>query len=134
MNNITVAIADYQETYRNVLARLLEDYGYKVILLLSTNTEKILEELAEINPLPDICILEMNIPGVDGIAVAKEIKNRWPSVKILACSLLKKEQIWEIMRPSAADLYVQKDTPPLLLHANLMYLYHSNRKLFNEDE
>jgi len=59
--------------------------------------------------LPDIVILDIRMPNVDGIAATKQIKARWPNIRVIAHSLA------EELRPAAlaagADAFVPKGAP-----------------------
>jgi DNA-binding NarL/FixJ family response regulator len=65
------------------------------------------EALAEVERLrPDIVILDIRMPLVDGIAATKQIKTRWPKIRVIAHSLA--EELSEEALAAGADAFVPK--------------------------
>jgi DNA-binding NarL/FixJ family response regulator len=57
---------------------------------------------------PDLVLLDLNMPKMDGIAVIKDIKQRYPNTKILALTMHRKEEyILEVFK-SGGDGYCLK--------------------------
>ena len=68
------------------------------------------EALAEIERLrPDIVILDIRMPRLDGIAATKQIKSRWPKIRVIAHSLA--EELSEEALAAGADAFVPKGAP-----------------------
>src|SRR5262245_22210017 len=59
--------------------------------------------------LPDIVILDIRMPGVDGLAATRQIKARWPRIRIVAHSLADELQGDAIA--AGADAFVPKGAP-----------------------
>jgi len=68
------------------------------------------EAVAEVERLrPDIVILDIRMPRVDGIAATKQIKTRWPTIRVIAHSLA--EELSEEALAAGADAFVPKGAP-----------------------
>src|ERR1051326_6965912 len=68
------------------------------------------EALAEVERLrPDIVILDIRLPRVDGIAATQQIKTRWPKIRVIAHSLA--EELSEEALAAGADAFVAKGAP-----------------------
>jgi DNA-binding NarL/FixJ family response regulator len=68
------------------------------------------EALAEVERLqPDIVILDIRMPRLDGIAATKQIKTRWPTIRVIAHSLA--EDLSEDALAAGADAFVPKGAP-----------------------
>jgi CheY-like chemotaxis protein len=68
------------------------------------------EAISEIERLqPDIVILDIRMPRVDGIAATAEIKARWPEIRVIAHSLA--EELSEDALAAGADAFVPKGAP-----------------------
>jgi DNA-binding NarL/FixJ family response regulator len=68
------------------------------------------EALAEVERLrPDIVILDIRMPRIDGIAATRQIKTRWPTIRVIAHSLA--EELSEQALAAGADAFVPKGAP-----------------------
>jgi len=81
MNDIRLLVADDHAIVREgIVALLHKEPGFTIAGIASTGYE-VLERLAQYDV--DICLLDINMPGLDGIETAKLIAQRKPSVKII---------------------------------------------------
>jgi DNA-binding NarL/FixJ family response regulator len=85
LRNATVAIADDHVPSRKVIRHFLSKGNYQVIME-ADNGRKLLKQLESADDLPDICLLDINMPELNGFETAKLLKAKWPSIKILAIS------------------------------------------------
>jgi DNA-binding NarL/FixJ family response regulator len=68
------------------------------------------EALAEVERLrPDIVIVDIRMPRVDGIAATRQIKTRWPKIRVIAHSLA--EELSDEALAAGADAFVPKGAP-----------------------
>jgi DNA-binding NarL/FixJ family response regulator len=68
------------------------------------------EALAEVERLrPDIVILDIRMPRLDGISATTQIKQRWPEIRVIAHSLA--EELSEDALAAGADAFVRKGAP-----------------------
>ena len=77
----TILLADDEELIRNMGKRMLEKFGYKV--LVANDGEKALEMYREKGNQIDALILDIIMPKLDGIKTFMEIKKINPNVKVL---------------------------------------------------
>jgi len=81
---IKVLIADNHPIIRMGVTSVLEDAsGFEVVASASTTSE--LFELLE-KVTPDVVMLEMDIPEINGIATLRKIKKEYPEVRVLMYS------------------------------------------------
>ncbi len=65
-----------------------------------------LEKIAQVQP--DVCLLDIKMPGIDGLQVLKEIKDKYPKVKVIMVTAIETtEKIEEAVR-MGADNYITK--------------------------
>jgi DNA-binding NarL/FixJ family response regulator len=55
---------------------------------------------------PDVVILDIRMPRLDGIAATSRIKSRWPDIRVIAHSLA--EELSEDVLAAGADVFVPK--------------------------
>ncbi len=81
---IKVLIADHHPIVRMGVQHVLESAtGFKVVASVSTTSE-LFENLTKVTP--DVVMLEMDIPEINGIATLRKIKKEYPDVKVLMYS------------------------------------------------
>jgi DNA-binding NarL/FixJ family response regulator len=68
------------------------------------------EAIAAVERLrPDVVILDIRMPRLDGIAATRRIKSRWPEIRIIAHSLA--EDLRADVLAAGADAFVPKGAP-----------------------
>lgn len=110
--SIKVCIADDHVLFRKGLSELIADFGNVQLLFDAGNGAELLEKLRLAKHLPDICILDINMPVLNGFDTAMEIKKRWPKMKMLALSMSDSEVSIIRMLRMGANGYVLKDVEP----------------------
>jgi DNA-binding NarL/FixJ family response regulator len=124
----TIAIADDHVLLRNGLANLLKDLGYSVLFQADHGIQFI--EKLKSHPLPEVVLMDINMPLMDGYATSLWLKNNHPSVKVLALSMLDDEASIIRMFKNGARGYLLKDCHPNELETAIQSLlqkgfYHS---------
>ena len=59
--------------------------------------------------LPDVILMDINLPDKSGIDLCKELKSRYPSVKVLGLSTFNQQSFIEKMMSNGASGYVLKN-------------------------
>lgn len=129
-NKIKLALADDHNLFRKGVEELIEDFDNMEVLYSVSNGRELLSKLSGGSSIPDVCLLDINMPEMNGFETAKQIKERWPDVKILAVSVYDSEfNILGMLRAGAGG-YILKDSQPHVLRAAIESLhkngfYHS---------
>lgn len=105
-----LALIDDHVLMRNGLSGLLEKLGHRVILEAGNGADMI----EKINPakLPEVILLDVNMPVMNGYDTAMWLKDRFPEVKVLALSMNIHESSIIRMIKAGARGYVLKDCDP----------------------
>jgi DNA-binding NarL/FixJ family response regulator len=95
VQGIRIAIVDDHLMLRQAVKLRLSLLGYKVILE-AENGKDLLDRLPEMDPEPHICLLDINMPVMDGFETAIELKKRWPYIKVVFFTMHNsKAYIWK---------------------------------------
>ncbi len=86
----TILIADDALFTRMMLRNILVENGYNAIVEAETGTEAI---WAYERWKPDLVIMDINMPEMDGMAAAKSILVTDPQARIIICSALGEKQL-----------------------------------------
>lgn len=113
MGTIKVALADDHVLLRNGLAGLVTNLGYTVLFECS-NGKELIHKLSK-DDLPDIVLMDINMPEMDGYETTLWLKNNYPLVPVLALSMYDDENAIIRMLKNGAKGYITKDTDPLEL-------------------
>jgi DNA-binding response OmpR family regulator len=105
--NRTVLVADDEEKIAKMVGTYLEANGFRAVL--AHDGERALSLFRELGP--DLCILDINMPGLDGLEVAREIR-RTSSVPIILLSARTDETDRVVGLELGADDYVPKPFSP----------------------
>ncbi|RTL48072.1 MAG: response regulator [Sphingobacteriales bacterium] len=88
-NNIPsykVAVVDDHVLLRSALARLICSYENYSVAFEASNGKEFIEKLSK-QVLPDIVLLDINMPEMDGYETARWLTKHYPHIKILALSM-----------------------------------------------
>src|ERR1700755_2853269 len=108
---ILVAIADDHSLLRNALARLINGFeGYSI--LFEADNGKDLRSKIQQNIIPEIVLLDVNMPEMDGFETTQWLHSHFPQVKVLALSMLSDERSIIKMFRLGAKGYLLKNTNP----------------------
>src|SRR5690349_19493762 len=111
----SIALADDHVLLRNGLANLLRDHEYDV-LFEADNGKEFLERFP-LHSLPDIVLMDINMPKMDGYETTLWLKKNHPTVKVLALSMYDDENAIIRMIKNGARGYILKDSDPAELRA-----------------
>lgn len=124
-----VVLVDDHVLLRNGLASLVKNLGYDVIFEADNGLEFI--RLLEKNGVPDIVLMDINMPEMDGYDTTDWLKKNHPDVKVLALSMYDDENAVIRMLKAGAKGYILKDTEPTELRAAMSAI--QNRGFYHSD-
>ena len=111
-----VLIVDDHEGVRRAVRSTLEGYDHLQIVGEAGNGEEALEQTAKL--LPDLIIMDISMPVLDGLSAAEIIKRFHPHIQILMFSTHRVRDFIETAKTLGLSGYVAKDEDgPALLHA-----------------
>lgn len=106
-----IVIADDHALVAQALAGLVQRMeDYEVMYEVENGVE--LTQQFKLNQIPDIVLLDINMPEMDGYETALWLKNNYPNVKVLALSMYDKEEAIVGMLRNGAKGYLLKGCRP----------------------
>jgi two-component system, NarL family, invasion response regulator UvrY len=111
MSTISISLVDDHPMFRNGIAGLINDFeGYTI--LNQTGNGKEFIELVQAGQVPDIAILDFQMPVMNGEETALWLKQNYPSIKVLSLSMFDDEvHVLKMIRAGARG-YVLKSAEP----------------------
>lgn len=107
----SVALVDDHELLRTGLASIINSFeGYKVVM--EANNGKQFIETVKSKTAPDIVLLDITMPEMDGYETSGWIKNNLPQTKVLVLSMLENDTAIIRMLKNGARGYILKDSKP----------------------
>ena len=108
---IKVALVDDHALLRSGLASVINSFGgYKVVFEADHGRQFI--ELLKTQPKPDVVLLDINMPEMNGFETATWIKNNEPTIKVLVLSMMDDDNSIIKMLQNGAKGYILKDSKP----------------------
>lgn len=105
-----VALVDDHQLIRNALAELITKFDEYEVIHQAGDGHEFLSQLAAYE-LPDIALIDINMPGMDGYETAKAVTEKYPDIKLMALSVEDDEECIIKMLRSGCKGYLLKDTP-----------------------
>ena len=106
-----IFIADDEKNIRDLLGKFLEDAGHEVRLF--ENGDSLLAELD--NSVPDIVVLDVMMPGIDGFTACGRIRKAYPDITILLLTARDTDADFMTGFMAGCDDYLTKPFSPLKL-------------------
>ena len=107
----TVALVDDHELLRSGLAAIINSFGEFEVVLEAGNGLEFIKKVKAITP-PDIVLLDITMPEMDGYETAAWIRKHLPTVKVLVLSMLSNDLAIIRMLRNGVKGYIIKDSKP----------------------
>lgn len=112
MNTLQIAITDDEALFRKGLAMIIDDFEQASVCLQAEDGQHLLDQLRSAEILPDILLLDLQMPKLNGIETTKVLQKEFPSIKIIILTThFSKGFIINMIELGAAS-YLPKNTEP----------------------
>ena len=106
--DIRILIADDHPFFTDGVINALRNYPHYSIVATPHHGNQVMA--ATKDNYPDIILLDVNLPGKDGLALFKEIKQEWPDIKVLLLTMYMPSDIQLHPEESLIDGYILKNS------------------------
>lgn len=129
MKPINYVIADDHQIFRQGLKLVLADDPLLNFLGEAENGRALLKLLENVSP--DVVLLDLKMPEMDGFEATREIRKRFPEIKILILTMFDEEHFILHMLEAGANGYLLKNANPEEIQQAIHSVYETNH-YFNE--
>jgi two-component system, NarL family, invasion response regulator UvrY len=131
----TIALIDDHALIRNALKELINRFTDFEVIIDVANGQELVESLQQTTQPPDIALIDINMPIMDGFATAAYLRVNYPSIKMLALTVNNDDESVIKMLGLGAVGYLLKDTETDDLQEALIALttdgYYHNELIHN---
>lgn len=127
----TVVIVDDHVLLTQAIGGLVDGFDNFRTINYCNNGQELLDCLERSMEIPEVVLMDINMPILNGIETTKILKEKYPQVKVLALSIeVNEDTILQMLRAGARG-YLVKDTKKEILEEALIQLiengyYHTN--------
>lgn len=112
MEKIKLILADDEPLFRNGISFLLQREPEMEILLEASNGEEVLQYLQTSHNHPDVILMDLKMPGMNGVETTKVLCEEYPDIKIIALTSYNTKIFIANMISTGAVSYLVKNTTP----------------------
>jgi len=120
-DTIRVALVDDHKLFRKGMLELINGFTDFEVVWEAENGKDFTQKISPQN-LPDVVLLDISMPVMDGYETARWLEQRFPEVKILALSMHNDDETIMKMLKSGVNGYVLKNADPAELKLALKTL------------
>lgn len=114
---IKIAIAEDSKEVRKNLVQILEILGEYDILFDAANGKEVLENL-DPNNLPDVILMDIEMPEMDGIEATKKIVAKHPEVAVVMLTAFhQKDRVFNALKSGARGYLLKGEKPKVIVEA-----------------
>lgn len=121
MQVIRVGIADDHKIFRKGIILSLRQYTNISFVLEAENGDDLLTQLKQHQP--DVILLDLRMPGKDGIETTKDVSKLYPQIKILIITMFEDERFVSHLMENGANGYLLKNAEPAEIKKAIMEAY-----------
>jgi len=104
---IKIAIADDHEMFRELVSTYIDTIENCKVVIQAANGKELIEKI-EIKPNTDLVLLDISMPVMNGYVTASFLREKFPEIKILFCSIYNNELAICRMIGSGGNGFVHK--------------------------
>ncbi len=124
MKKINIVIADDEELFRSGIRFLLERESNFNISFEAENGKKLVNFIRATKEFPDIILMDLNMPEMNGVEATKIIHKTHPNIKIIVLTSFNSKSFITNMIDVGASSYLIKNTSPKIVVHTINEVYN----------
>lgn len=130
-HKIKLAFADDHQAIRQAIIAMLNCDSIECVAD-AENGRALIDKITKLKNSPDVCLLDISMPVLNGYETLIELKERWPSIKVLVFTALGSDQNIIRMIRHGAQGYIMKnadiaDVRKAIIEVYKEGIYYSDR-------
>lgn len=109
---VNIVVTDDHRLFRKGISALLSDFEFAGDIYEAGNGVELLNLLEGLDVKPDIILLDINMPEMDGVEATKRIKILYPEIRILILSMEDDSQLVSMLVDEGVNGYLLKNADP----------------------
>jgi|HubBroStandDraft_1064217.scaffolds.fasta_scaffold337784_2 DNA-binding NarL/FixJ family response regulator len=123
----SVAIADDHDLFRQAAVTILSQLGFPVILEAADGLD-LLSLLSHYAQLPDVSVLDIDMPVIDGYETARLLRRDYPSIQIIALTQFYDSDKERCILQAGAERMLTKGSNPDVWEKAILETYATRRQ------
>jgi DNA-binding NarL/FixJ family response regulator len=120
---INIGLVDDHVLFSKSLATLLHTFDGFEVVVDARNGIELLEKCRSLKPLPDIMLIDVEMPVMNGPQTAKALREKYPEMRLVALSMNDNDGSVINMVRAGCCSYLLKDSSPEILEQALREVY-----------
>jgi len=120
---INIGLVDDHVLFSKSLATLLHTFDGFEVVVDARNGVELLEKCRSLKPLPDIMLIDVEMPVMNGPQTAKALREKYPEMRLVALSMNDNDGSVINMVRAGCCSYLLKDSSPEILEQALREVY-----------
>jgi len=112
INKINIVITDDHKLFRKGIIALLSDFDFIGNINEASNGSELLELLSKMEVLPDVILLDIRMPVMDGVEAHQKISVLYPGIKVIVLTMEDDEQYILHLISEGVNGYLLKNADP----------------------
>lgn len=117
---LSLALVDDHTLFRKGMISLIEMISDEIEILFEADNGICMQQKLDAEKLPDIILMDMNMPEMDGFESVKWLNKNFPQIQVLVVSMVEKEESVIKMLKLGVKGYLSKDVEPQELNNALL--------------
>jgi len=135
---VKIAMVDDHVLLRDALANIVNEFTDCSITLLASHGKELFDKLQSSN-LPDLVLLDLNMPELDGYETAKRLRLEYPSMLVMVLTMYDSEIALIQLLQAGVRGFLKKDIHPSelryaiqsVIHTGYYYSHNATGRLVN---
>ncbi|MBK5214068.1 MAG: response regulator transcription factor [Flavobacteriaceae bacterium] len=129
--NYSVVVVDDHFLLSQAIGGLVQEFKNFEVLYLCKNGRELLDKFKDPKNIPDLVLMDIKMPILNGIETTELLKQNYPKVKVLALSIEEDEYTILKMLRAGAKGYLMKDTKKDILEEALLQVMEKGQYYTN---